>query len=163
MMRAFVLLFLLVLAATLTWAFTPRADAPLAAPAAGSQPMSQPVSRPASQPASQPGAAPVRATAPVHATHAVPATPALALPDGSFVPLLNGVREAPRGSWWPAGQPWSPIVRRETYADGTEWYVHADGTKSTTVMVWRSELGRHDAAVQVATPVPTLPLAPAQR
>ena len=54
MMRAFVLLFLLVLAATLTWAFTPRADAPLAAPAAGSQPMSQPVSRPASQPSAEP-------------------------------------------------------------------------------------------------------------
>lgn len=57
---------------------------------------------------------------------------ALKLPDGTTREALNGVTEdlvVP----WPAGHPYSPIVAQETNA-GTEWYRHADGSFTTTIV-----------------------------
>lgn len=57
---------------------------------------------------------------------------ALKLPDGTTREALNGVTEdlvVP----WPAGYPYSPIVAQETNA-GTEWYRHADGSFTTTIV-----------------------------
>lgn len=57
---------------------------------------------------------------------------ALKLPDGTTREALNGVTEdlvMP----WPAGYPYSPIVAQETNA-GTEWYRHADGSFTTTIV-----------------------------
>ena len=130
-----------------------------------SRPQAQPrltvESRPQTLPGSQPAPV-VRSVEPVRASPTPPGATSLALPDGTFVPLLNGVREAPAGGWWPADRPWSPIVSKERYADGAEWYVHADGCKSTTIMVWRSDLNREDPAVNLAIPVPALPVRPPQ-
>jgi hypothetical protein len=38
--------------------------------------------------------------------------------------------------------------------------VHADGSRSTTEMVWRSDLGRYDATTRLARPTPTAPMLP---
>jgi hypothetical protein len=82
----------------------------------------------------------------------------LRMPDGSFVPPLNGVVNPPAAQWT---DPFSPIVgiRRSNDAGAIEWYVHADGTMTTTIMLFRHELGRTDATTKVAhprTPVPNV-------
>ena len=82
----------------------------------------------------------------------------LALPDGTSVPALNGARGAPPLQQFWGQRPWSPIVRVERSDLGIDWYVHADGTRSTTEMKWRQDLGRLDAMTRVAQPVDrTLP------
>jgi len=85
----------------------------------------------------------------------------LKLPDGSEVAPLNGVKQ-PAAMVWQNPQ-WSPIVGTE-HSNGIDWYVHADGTRTTTVMLWRSDLGRTDAITWSFHPreaVPTAPLPPA--
>lgn len=78
----------------------------------------------------------------------------LQLPDGSVVPTLNdAVDAAPIAQFW-GSQPWSPIVGVERSSAGLDWYKHADGSYSTTQMVWRSDLGRHAAMTRVAHPGP---------
>ncbi len=71
--------------------------------------------------------------------------------DGTYMPALNGVRNVP-ALQWPSDLPFSPIVGKRVSV-GKEWYVHADGTQSTSMMLWRSDLGREDAACHVARPV----------
>ena len=85
----------------------------------------------------------------------------LSLPDGSWVQPLNGVTD-PAPLSWPAGRPWSPIVGKR-WGPGeppVRWYVHADGSSTTTVMVWREDLGRSDASTITANPAATQPLDP---
>ena len=57
-------------------------------------------------------------------------------PDGNNFPALNGVL-APVKLIWTSGRAYSPIVG--TLTDGPpqflEWYVHADGSHSTTTMM----------------------------
>ncbi len=81
----------------------------------------------------------------------------LKLPTGEYVPALNGVLN-PAAMQWPSTIPYSPIVGRERDSHGQDWYVHADGSKSTTTMVFRSDLGRMDPVTQVANPNATLPM-----
>lgn len=81
----------------------------------------------------------------------------LLLPDGSKVAPLNGVTNPPRLLW--QNPEWSPIVRQERNA-GLDWYVHADGSYSTTQWIWRQELGRLDATSFSLHPMPTVPVAP---
>ncbi len=61
-------------------------------------------------------------------------------PDGTFLPLLNGVPNAPgsvsRGA---EDGPLPPVVAKRTDADGGEWYEHADGSLTTTR--WRTSTG----------------------
>lgn len=68
-----------------------------------------------------------------------PATPApglragqIRLPDGSFLPNLNGVRQA---ITWTRKEVTPVVDRVVDPQSGIEWYVHADGLYSTTVMV----------------------------
>lgn len=81
----------------------------------------------------------------------------LELPDGSVVAALNGATGAMRlaAAWGP--HPWSPIVTVERSDAGVDWYVHADGSRSTTEMKWRPDLGREDALVRVARPQESAP------
>ncbi|MFN6193165.1 MAG: hypothetical protein ACK5BN_05010 [Planctomycetota bacterium] len=81
----------------------------------------------------------------------------LLLPDGSTVPALNGAVDAePLATFW-GPFPWSPIVGVERNDQGVDWYKHADGSYSTTQMVWRPDLGRHAAMTRVAHPGATPP------
>ena len=89
----------------------------------------------------------------------------LLLPDGTRVPALNGARTpTPLAGAWPANVPWSPILGIERSPTGVDWYVHADGSRSTTEMRWRADLGREDAITRLARPVaappPRAPVAP---
>lgn len=103
-------------------------------------------------------AAPVTGSIAAPRAQAEPAAPTgrreLQLPDGSVVPTLNdAVDAAPIAQFW-GSQPWSPIVGVERSSAGLDWYKHADGSYSTTQMVWRSDLGRYAAMTRVAHPGP---------
>ena len=102
-------------------------------------------------------AAPQTSTVPAAPAAAPKATVApsreLLLPDGTSVPTLNdAVDAAPLARYW-GPFPWSPIVGVRSGA-GVDWYEHADGSFSTTQMVWRSDLGRMAAMTRVAHPGP---------
>ena len=85
----------------------------------------------------------------------------MVLPDGTRVATLNGaVHAKPLSEAWPKDVPWSPIVRIERSDLGVDWYVHEDGSRSTTEMKWRSDLGREDAVTRLARPTPTAPNVP---
>ena len=76
----------------------------------------------------------------------------LELPDGTFVAALNGaIDPAPLAQHW-GDRAWSPILGVERSAAGFDWYRHADGSFSTTQMIWRPDLGRHTAITRVAHP-----------
>ncbi|MCR9247560.1 MAG: hypothetical protein NXI31_21225 [bacterium] len=66
----------------------------------------------------------------------------LQLPNGGYAEPLNGVVNPPKLVW--QNPEWSPIVRQEHNA-GLDWYVHEDGTYSTTIMMWRPDLNRYDS------------------
>ncbi|MBK8097680.1 MAG: hypothetical protein IPK26_11270 [Planctomycetes bacterium] len=103
-------------------------------------------------------AAPSVVTAPALAARVAPSTGhQLLLPDGSAVPALNGaIDPAPLERYWGAF-PWSPIVGRERSSAGIEWYRHADGSYSTTEMVFVEQLGKQIALTRVAHPGPEQP------
>lgn len=67
-----------------------------------------------------------------------PAVPqsAIRYPDGGVFPALNGVAVS-IDLIWPSGRPYSPIIgkRVEGPPEYLEWYVHADGSHSTTKMM----------------------------
>lgn len=135
---------ILVVALAVAWWTTSQADeaVPALAPAAATPPLPQ------AQPAELRYEAPVATKTP-----AIEDRPRLLeLPNGEFVPALNGARGAPAMEW-ELGRPYSPIVGRERTTE-LEWYVHADGTKSTTQMSFRTDLGRFDAVTTVAHPGP---------
>lgn len=111
--------------------------------------------------------APLTSHVPAAATAAPKAAAApsreLLLPDGTSVPTLNDtVDAAPLARYW-GPFPWSPIVGVRSGA-GIDWYEHADGSFSTTQMVWRSDLGCMAAMTRVAHPgPPPAAAAPARR
>jgi hypothetical protein len=103
---------------------------------------------------------PVAAIAPDGAAPA-PTAPKneLVLPTGEVVRPLNGVTgRVDLG--WPGDIPYSPIVRTHVDPDGREWYIHEDGSRSTTVMQYRKDLGREDPMSIVQNPTATVPNAP---
>ncbi len=53
-------------------------------------------------------------------------------PDGSYLPLLNGVPRAGRVNRAPEDGPLPPVVAKVTDWGGYEWYEHADGSFTTT-------------------------------
>lgn len=78
----------------------------------------------------------------------------LELPDGSFVPALNGaVDPAPLRQYWGSRVPWSPIVAVER-SQGVDWYRHANGSFSTTQRVWRSDRKEWVTMTRVGHPGP---------
>ncbi len=88
----------------------------------------------------------------------------LELPDGTFVPALNGaVNAKPLVTAWDPQVPYAKIIRQERAPDGVDWYVHADGSFSTTRMVFRDDLKRMDAVTSVAHPGGEAPAAAAPR
>lgn len=55
-------------------------------------------------------------------------------PDGTFLPLLNGVPHAPPISRSSKAAPLTPVVELAVDDTGCQWFVHADG--STTTSRW---------------------------
>lgn len=132
-------------------ATTPQPDTP-PAPAVDQAPATPPEGTEARGPIGPVVAGPLRLTPPTPVRTPSDRSRMLQLPDGSFVPALNGAIDPPAISW-PSDKPWSPIVGREIDTVGKEWYVHADGTKTITDMVWRSDLGRKDGFTGVNHPM----------
>jgi hypothetical protein len=82
----------------------------------------------------------------------------LKLPDDTEVAALNGVANPPK-LLWDLPQ-YHPIVAVERHG-ALDWFKHADGSYSTTMMNWRSDLGRYDAtsfSLHPLAPAPTAPL-----
>ena len=73
------------------------------------------------------------------------------LPDGSYIPNLNGVREP--GLW--TGRPFSPIVGIRRNDQGVDWWVHENGMQSTITYVdgTRNGVPVREVAMQVAFPL----------
>ena len=100
---------------------------------------------------------------PVEPATATPLAPAqdnephVTYPDGSMWPALNGVKK-PAAVTWPAGHPFAPVVSKFRDSLGLEFYRHADGSLSTTQMMFRKDLGRDDAITQVYLPVAPVPV-----
>lgn len=147
-MRVFVIAGCVVLAAAAAWYYGSSDSAPEPAPA----------STAATRAAADAGAAPETEQAVVDpgrrgdesGTTAGPAG-TVKLPDGSVREALNGVVGAPAITWDP-GRPWSPIVEIRRFDDGLDWFVHADGTRSTTRYFFRPDLGREDASTLTQHP-----------
>jgi hypothetical protein len=85
-----------------------------------------------------------------------PQDDAIVFPDGSRLPALNGATHPPRPTY-PGWLHFTPVVRTVRGADGHDWYEHEDGTRSTSYMVWREDLGRMDAVTDLAAPKPQQP------
>lgn len=116
----------------------------------------------APSPAPSPAAGQFVAPAPQAAAAAPDRSRELLLPDGSYVPTLNGATDpAPLKQYWGL-VPWSPIVGVETNDHGVAWYRHANGSYSTTETLWDSAGKRHVTLTRVAHqgPAETPALAP---
>lgn len=112
---------------------------------------------PASTPtgvAKDPAPAPVPRQADLPPAPTTPDSRKLLLPDGTEVAPLNGVVDPPKVIW--GDRPYSPIVR-VTHST-IDWYLHADGSLTTTLEVWRKDLGRKDAVTMVCNPTDVAPL-----
>ena len=83
--------------------------------------------------------------------------PHVTYPDGSMWPALNGVKK-PAAITWPQGHPFAPVVGKIRDSLGVEFYRHADGSLSTTQMMFRKDLGRDDAISQVYLPIAPVPV-----
>jgi len=70
----------------------------------------------------------------------------LELPDGARTAPLNGVTKPAPMTW--GDRDYSPIVGT-VWQDRIEWYVHANGSRTTTVDLWRKDLDRFDAVTVV--------------
>jgi hypothetical protein len=68
-------------------------------------------------------------------------TTVIRFPGGQTAKALNDCKSSATCVW--GDRPWSPIERVE-FNNGLYWYVHRDGTYTTTTMTWRSDLGRED-------------------
>ncbi len=95
-------------------------------------------------------------------------TSGLRCPDGSFLPLLNGVPEAAPIQRLARYGPLPPVVAKRTDAGGDEWYEHADGSLTTTRWVEVTALGvtTRDVETTHCTPndqTAAVSLAPAPR
>ena len=76
-------------------------------------------------------------------------------PDGATAAATKApfaVDAAPLQQYWDPFY-WSPITG-VVRAGPIDWYKHADGSFSTTQMVWRSDLGRMAVMTRVAHPGP---------
>lgn len=133
------------LAAAAPWWSSPHE----AAPGGNAVPESKPVA---------PAPAPVVEVVPAARTNAARAdvdrSRELELPDGTFVPALNGSVGATKLAEFWGPLPWSPIAGVERSSAGIDWYRHEDGSYSTTQMVWRKDLGRYEAMTRIAHPGP---------
>ena len=78
------------------------------------------------------------------------------------MPALNGAVAPPPLAHALGDRAFAPIVGVERSAAGIDWYLHADGMRSTTEMRWRHDLLRFDALTRVALPVEGTPQLPAR-
>ncbi len=76
-------------------------------------------------------------------------TSGIRCPDGTFLPLLNGVPVAGPISRSRMLGPLPPVVAKMCDPNGIEWYVHADGSRTTTK--WSRAIVHGEPKQQVVT------------
>src|SRR5262245_59526110 len=120
------------------------------------------VAPPAPREQSKPATEPPKPVAPVVAllqtpqAAGAPEADCISYPDGTRLPPLNGVKKAPQILFHRA-MPFTKVLRKETDPrTGLEWYVHENGARSTTRMMWRN--GVQEAVGEVEMPAETKPL-----
>lgn len=81
-------------------------------------------------------------------------------PDGTWLPPLNGVEIAPPFPGFAPDYPYAPVVEIVLGDKGISWYIHADGSHSTTQLVETTQGGRTftQAGWAVGNPTKTLPI-----
>src|SRR5689334_16937891 len=83
-------------------------------------------------------AAPVVAPLQTPQAAGVPEADCISYPDGTRLPPLNGVKKAPEIVFHRL-TPFTKVLRKELDPrTGLEWYVHENGVRSTTRMMWRN-------------------------
>lgn len=90
-----------------------------------------------------------------------PGPNSLRMPDGTYLPVLNGAVGAPAAEW-PKGRPYSPVVKKVIDAAGLEWYLHADGSYTITQNQYRSDLGKTEPATLIYNPTESKPMEPGE-
>jgi len=156
-MRDFVLALGVALVAALALLLLRRADVALVP---GSEPPASRVESSLAPAQTEQASAPVATPEPA----AGEASSLWLLPDGTRVATLNGATDAPPlAEYWGTTVPWSPIVGIERNDQGIDWYLHQNGSYSTTQVVWRSDLNRHMAMTRVAHQAPVAAPVPAAR
>lgn len=111
-------------------------------------------------PAAQPSVPPATAAAPKLPATVMPLSNAkinehkIQYPGGQSMPALNGVTADVKLNW--GTKPFTPIVGVETGPDGTQWYVHENGTRSTVTM--NTMNGVPQAMGMVAEPTDSAPM-----
>ena len=88
-----------------------------------------------------------------------PGPKSLKMPDGTYLPVLNGAEGAPAVDW-PEGRPYSPVIKKIIDAEGLEWYLHKDGSYTITQNLYRSDLKRTEPATTLYNPTETKPMNP---
>ncbi|MEM7201440.1 MAG: hypothetical protein AAF628_14310 [Planctomycetota bacterium] len=97
-------------------------------------------------------------------------TSGIRCPDGSFLPLLNGVPYAPQINRDPRWGPVPPVVAKRTDSGGYEWYEHADGSITTVRWTPTTFMGEermepvtsHDVPLDPSFGQPPVDAAPAE-
>ena len=81
-------------------------------------------------------------------------------PDGTWLPPLNGVEIAPPFPGFAPDFPYAPVVEIIEGDKGISWYIHADGSHSSTQLVETQQGGRTftQAGWAVGNPTKTLPV-----
>lgn len=133
------------LVTSLAWTMGAAPDVPEALPQAIAAATAEvPVVSPAPTPAAAPCAPPAIA-APAATTRFV---------DGSHLPALNGVA-TDLTMPWPGGGPFSPVLKVITH-QGQQWYRHADGSMSTTVVTRDEVSGKPVTVPMCCRPEPVI-------
>lgn len=71
-----------------------------------------------------------------------PAKGAVHFPDGTWLPILNGVENAPPYPGFSREYPYAPVTQIVTDDKGIQWYIHADGTRSAPQNMQYAEKGK---------------------
>ena len=86
------------------------------------------------------------------------------LPDGGFLPFLNGMTYSPSFARNPRFGPVPPVVAKLVDAEGFEWWMHADGSVTTSIYRPAANPGETawDSTTRHAVATPVEELEPAE-
>lgn len=145
----------LVLAGYFAWLrYAGRGGAPPAELPRATPPMSAPNVPPPAPAVASPVVADAHAGAPATKPPVAGKQGTMRFPDGSTRPALNGVTEVLEIPW-PSDRPWSPVVEQVQHND-VDWFRHADGSFSTTIVRKEEVSGRMVQMPLCFTPAPAV-------
>ena len=145
----------LALAGYFAWLrYTGRGGAPPAELPRATPPTSAPNVPPPAPAVASPVVADAHAGAPATTPPVAGKQGTMRFPDGSTRPALNGVTEVLEIPW-PSDRPWSPVVE-QVHHNSVDWFRHADGSFSTTIVRKEEVSGRMVQMPLCFTPSPAV-------